>query len=374
MAIARILEPPASMPITDSTGETLDTTGAGFFDRPFSPDEVDLLADAVAAWLCSDHLRWLLGNVPGRRDPGVPPEPLEWPPALGDTPWVAGDGRRGLAEAVHALQEVCDWSRPGTVWDYRLSGERPLDTRATSPLPDVSATAVAERAAALGLCSRGRLRTRPGTLVVLGGRRMAPLNRARAAARAIRGDSLAPTRIVFLSASRNLDRAERESPEVRSYAAGARTETDLMRAAASCVFGVAPTRLDGRAASSLGELQLVETPAPDGLRRASTYDTLRLVADDLAIDSAASVGLVTSPTCRPFQYLDAARALGLELGISFELIAHPRAWAADPGTRIAAPHVYLQEIRSAVQAAGRLSEALNDDAVARPGAQPAAVA
>ncbi len=374
MAIARILEPPASMPITDSTGETLDATGAGFFDRPFSPDEVDLLADAVSAWLCSDHLRWLVGNVPGRRAPDGPLEALEWPSALGDSHRVAGDGRLGLAEAVDALREICDWSRPGTVWDYRLSGERPLDRLSTPRAPSVSPTAVAERAAALGLCSHGRLRTRPRTLVVLGGRRIAPLNRARAAARAIRGDSLAPTRIVFLSASRTLDRAERESPEVRSYAAEARTETDLMRAAARCVFGGAPTRADDRASSPLGELQLVETPAPDGLRRASTYDTLRLVADELAIDAAAPVGLVTSPTCRPFQYLDAARALGLQRGISFELIAHPRAWAADPGARIAAPHVYLQEIRSTVQSAGRLVEALNDAAVARPGAQPAALA
>lgn len=366
------------MPTTDSTGETLDATDTHFFDRLFSPDEVDLLADAVSDWLCSDHLRWLLDHVPGRRDPDGPLESLEWPPALGDPHWSAGSGQLRLTEIVQALHELCDWSRPGTVWDYRLSGERPLAPHGASLPPNVSPTAVAERAAALGLCSHGGMSARARTLVVLGGRRLAPLNRARAAARAIRANSLAPVRVVLLSASRTLDRAERECPEVRSYAAEASTETDLMRAAARIAFGFDLTSGDRCADSPFGEVQLVETPGPDGLRRASTYDTLRFIADDLAIDTAP-VGLVTSPTCRPFQYLDAARALGLRRGLSFELIAHPRAWAADPGTRFAAPHVYLQEIRSTVQAAGRLVDALTDDAVtddvvARPDALPAAVA
>lgn len=361
------------MPISDPTGETLDARDASFFDRPFAPEEVDLLAGAVSAWLCSDQLRWLVGHVPGRRDPDGQFEPLEWPRELDDSRWIRDGGRLGLAQVVAALQEICDWSRPGTVWDYRVGGERPLGARRASPPPNVSATAVAEQAAALGLCSHGQLRTRPRTLVVLGGRRMAPLNRARAAARAIRAASLAPARVVLLSAARALDRDERESPEVLAYAPGARTEADLMLAAAERVFGAAPKRPELCAASPLGELSLVEAPAPDGARRASTYDTLRHVADDLAIETEP-IGLVTSPTCRPFQYLDAARALGLHHGLSFELVAHPRAWAAAPGSRAAAPHVYLQEIRSAVQAAGRLAAALIDGAVARADARPAALA
>jgi hypothetical protein len=351
------------MPLTDSTRETLDAREARFFDRPFSPDEVDLLADAVAAWLCSDQLRWLVSRVPGRRDPAGPVEPLEWPRELDDPQTAVGGGRLGLAKVVDALGEICDWSRLGTVWDYRVNGERPLDGHGTSPARNAPATAVAERAAALGMCSHGRLRTRPRTLVVLGGRRMAPLNRARAVAQAIQAESLTPARVVLLSAHRVLDRAERESPEVRAYAAGARTETDLMLAAADRVLGV-----------DAGEIDLVEAPAPDGARRASTYETLRLLADDPAIDRAAPVGLVTSPTCRPFQYLDAVRALGLRGGLSFELVAHPRAWAAAPGSRAAAPHVYLQEIRSAVQAAGRLVEALGGQPAVGRDARPIALA
>ena len=366
------------MPTTDSTGETLDATVACFVDRPFSPDELDPIAGAVSAWLRSDHLRWLVERVPGRRDPDGMARRLDWPAALGGSPWAAGDGRSGLAGAVDALGEICDWSLPGTVWDYRLSGERPLEVPSAAPAPEVSAVSIAERAAALGLCSHGELSTRPQTLVVLGGRRLAPLNRARATARAIRANSLTPRRIVFLSASRALDRAERESPEVRSYATGARTESDLMRAAARVVFGGDPATAD-RVGDPFGELQLIETPAPDGLRRASTYDTLRFAAPDLARDALAPVGLVTSPTCRPFQYLDATRALGVDQGIPFELIAHPRTWAAAPGARIAAPHVYLQEIRSTIQAAARLVEALKGDAppgrpAARAVAPPAAVA
>jgi hypothetical protein len=134
-----------------------------------------------------------------------------------------------------------------------------------------------------------------------------------------------------------------------------------MLAAASCVFGGRQTRL-------------VETPAPDGLRRASTYDTLKFLADDLSIDAAAPLGLVTSPTCRPFQYLEAVRALGLEHELPFELVAHPPTWPTSPGSSPAAPQVYLQEIRSAIQAAGRLADALSDAAAAATDVRPVALA
>lgn len=358
------------MPITDFTGETLDRGGARFFDQPFTPDALDLLADAVSDWLCSDHLRWLVDQVPGRRDPGGAVEPLEWPDALDDPHGAVSDGRARLATVVESLREICDWSLPGTAWDYRVGGERPLDAHSASPLPDVAATAVAERAAALGLCSPGRLRTRPGTLVVLGGRRLAPLNRVRAAARAIEGETLAAPQIVLLSARRALDRNERESPEVRAYAPGARTEADLMLAAASRVFGANARRPNGR----IGGVRLIEAPAPDGGRRASTYETLELVADDLPIDAAAPLALVTSPTCRPFQYLEAVRALGLHHELPFELVAHPPAWPVAPNSPPAAPQVYLQEIRSAIQAAGRLADALSGDAAVATGALPATLA
>ncbi len=349
------------MPITDSTGETLDTDEPWFFDQPFAPDELDSVANAVSAWLCSDHLRWLVDRVPGRPGPSGPVEPLEWPDALIVKTGGVSDGRGRLATVVDALWEICDWSLPGTVWDYRVGGERPLDAHSASPLPDVGAPAVAERAAALGLCSPGHFQTRPETLVVLGGRRMAPLNRVRAAAQAIQSQSLTAPRIVLLSASRVLDSEERESPEVRSYAPRARTEADLMLAAASCVFG-------GH------QVRLVETPAPDGLHRASTYDTLELLADGLSIDAVAPLGLVTSPTCRPFQYLEAVRALGLEHELPFELVAHPPTWPTSPGSSPAAPQVYLQEIRSAVQAAGRLADALSGAADAATDVRPVALA
>jgi len=297
-------------------------------------------------------------------------EPLAWPDALDEADGALGDGGARLVAVVDALREICDWSLPGTAWDYRVGGERPLDAHGASPLPDVTATAVAERAAALGLCSPGRLRARPRTLVVLGGRRMAPLDRVRAAARAIRSESLAAPEIVLLSASRTLDRDERESPEVRAYAPRARSEADLMLAAAEHVLGD-----DGRGSSGGidSRVRLVEAPAPDGVRRASTYDTLELVAADLSTD-AAPLGLVTSPTCRPFQYLEAVRALGLLHELPFELVAHPPAWPAAPGAPPAAPQVYLQEIRSAIQAAGRLADALIADAGVAAGAPPAALA
>jgi len=105
------------------------------------------------------------------------------------------------------------------------------------------------------------------------------------------------------------------------------------------------------------EVRLMEVPDPAPGHRASTYETLRAFAADPEAGEG-SLAIVTSPTCRPFQYLEAVRAIGLPAGRSLELLAHPPAWASISPEAVAQPHVYLQEIRSVVQAAGRLAEDL----------------
>jgi len=331
------------MPITDSTGRTLDRPAGRFFDGRCGPGGHDRLAGAVAAWLASDALRWLVENVPGRPTPGAPLSRLTWPTGL-DGP--LSPGRTGLAAAVAALDEICDWSSAGTAWDFRVAGERPLDVPDPACGPPAARDAVAERAGALGLRAHGRLSEDVATVVVLGGRRLAPLNRTQVVADAVAAGRIAPERTILLSARRTLEVAERASAEVTAYAPAARTEADLMAAAGA---GLGP---------DAGTVELVEVPPPPGARRASTHETLRFLAEDSGLDLAAPLALVTSPTCRPYQHLEAARALGLAAGLAFETVAHPRAWAAAPGAPAAAPHVYLQEIRGTIQAAGRLAAEL----------------
>ena len=310
-----------------------------FCDHRFSPGEEDRLADGLAAWLRSPDLRWLVENVPGHRRPGAAPEALRWPPGLEAA--AEGKGRAALALVLHRLGEVCDWAAPGTVWDYREGGERRLGA-AADPSAGASRAEVARRAESLGLRAEGRLSAEPSTFVVLGGRRLAPLNRARAAARAIGSRPPSPVRVVMLCGRRVLDRSERKSEEVRGYAPAALTERDLMAAAADRVF----------AADPLVEVDLLEVPDPAAGGRASTHETLLAVAGG---PGEGSLAIVTSPTCRPFQYLEAVRAVGLPTGRGVELIAHPPAWAAGSADAVAQPHVYLQEIRSVIQAAGRLA-------------------
>jgi hypothetical protein len=296
--------------------------GAGwFFDRPFHPGEVDALADALAAWLCSEPMRWLLENLA--------PETLEGAPI-------------GLDRVLDRFGEICDWSRPGTVWDFRESGERRLDEDPAPTSPSLRGE-VAIRAAALGLRSEGALQAEPSTFVVLGGRRLAPLNRARAAASAMNRQHGSPGQVVMLCGRRALDAAERASDEVRGYAPGAGTELELMTAAAERVFAAVPG----------AEVRIVEVRDPPSGGRASTYDTLRALAEDPEAGKGP-LAIVTSPTCRPFQYLEAVRAIGLPAGRTCELIAHPPAWAAGEPAQVAQPHVYLQEVRSVIQAAARL--------------------
>ncbi len=357
------------------SGDGTEPGGGWFFDRTFEPGDSEGLAAAVADWLGSAELRWLIENVPGRRQPLAAPERLRWPAASTPDPHPhpAASSRARLNAALELLGEICDWSRPGTVWDFRpAGGERTLGAgepatgaeEAGPPAkPAVEAPAeaeppeeaIAERAVALGLRSTGQASAAARTFVVLGGRRAAPLNRARAAAEAIAAASASPARVVLLCTDRPLDPAERSSPEVASYAASAATEVDLMRAAAARTFAAGPD--DGSSPNPSGaEVGLVEVPS-DERGRASTYDTLLTLAARLPADAGA-VALVTSPTCRPFQYLDAVRALGLGAGLRCEVIAHPPAWAAEPGAAFARPHVYLQEIRSVIQAAGRLARDL----------------
>jgi hypothetical protein len=300
-----------------------------FFDRPFRAGEGEQLTDGVAAWLCSEPMRWLLENL---------------------APGSLAGGPAGLDRVLDRFAAICDWGRPGTVWDYRESGERRLDEDSASSPPGLR-DEVAARATALGLRSEGALRAAPATFVVLGGRRLAPLNRARAAAAAMGRQPDAHTRVVMLCGRRVLDPAERASDEVRGYAPAARTELELMTAAAERAFAAVPA----------AEVRIVEVPDPPSGGRASTYETLRALGEGSEAGEGP-LAIVTSPTCRPFQYLEAVRAIGLPTGRTSELIAHPPAWAAaSPAEAEAphAPHVYLQEIRSVIQAAGRLAGALS---------------
>ncbi|HYQ79074.1 MAG TPA: hypothetical protein VEP91_08220 [Solirubrobacterales bacterium] len=127
-----------------------------FFDRPFAPDDVDALADGLAAWLCSPEMRWLVESVPGSRDPTAAAGALRWPEGLGAE--LGQADLPGLIQVLDHLGEICDWAQPGTVWDYREAGERRLG-EAPGRQPPVATAEVAERAAALGLRSEGGLRT-----------------------------------------------------------------------------------------------------------------------------------------------------------------------------------------------------------------------
>jgi hypothetical protein len=308
------------------SGRDAGSSPEWFFDRPFRPSEAATLADGIAAWLRSEPMRWLLDHLA--------PKPLE-------------RGAADLEQVLDRFGKICDWGRPGTVWDFRESGERRLDEDPDSVPPQMR-DEVAARATALGLRSPGAARAEPSTFVVLGGRRLAPLNRARAAASAIRRRPEVPVRVVMLCGRRVLDPAERGSEEVRGYAPEAETELELMTAAAERAFAAVPA----------SAVRIVEVPDPPSGGRASTYDTLRAFAED-AEAGEGPLAIVTSPTCRPFQYLEAVRAVGLPSGRTCELIAHPPAWATGGQTQVAQPHVYLQEIRSVIQAAGRLAGALS---------------
>ncbi len=368
---------------------TQDVNGRHFFDRRFLPGQVDDLLLGMRDWLYSPQVEWLVRNVPGRPAPNRPLGSLRWPPQgdFGLDTTFDATGRVEILRSIRAFAQIADWRANGTAWDFRSDCERPDPGRPETGLDPQLTAAILRRASELGLRSHGRLpRGGNRVMVSLGGARKAPWNRVRAMRQAIAADlaqgRAAPAHIVLLTGWRALGPSEHRHPEVITYAPGARFELDLMLGAGTRLFGIDPAQPDrdigatGGAPPPVGgpgswrwmtwhkhncrggksAVHVVQAPSSDGQRRATTADTLTFLGGLLG----GPISLVTSPTCRPFQYLDAARVLGLDHGVEVDVIAHPAEWAQTTTQPNAA--VYLQEIRSTIQASLRLVDGLTSDA------------
>ena len=339
-------------------------------DRLYFDDDVDEFVSAVADWIRSEPMQRLLelNGLP------VPP-------------WHDGSPR----EVIRRLNEIePHWTENGTTWDFRYADGRSLerqDILYERLKQDNGRELVVEAADQLGLRrERAPRHERYKAVVVLGGARLAPLNRTRWAAQHLDGGCEAE-HVVLLGALRDVSAGERESTD--EYAENAETEFDLMRYAGARRLGFdadapdmtkswsepaeqpADTAVEHRNAwarhwvyETGGGVRVDVMAAPSRepqVRRANTADSLVFMADRLDFRPDDTIALVTSAIYWPFQEIAAVQALGLDHRVGgIETLAFPNSWShPTAGGNIHEPHNYLQECRSVFQAALRLEAALD---------------
>ncbi len=207
-------------------------------------------------------------------------------------------------------------------------------------------------------------------LVALGGARLSCQLRPLRAAEVIQ-NGVRTRRIALLGAARPIPDSEREATD--TYAPGAVDEFDLIVAGGQQAFGFDPQSFDEERyehpdnanlswlirrfkASTLKEtLPIVAISAPSSdpeRRRANSADTLRFLLDKERISSASRLLLITSQIYVPYVQLEALRTIGLPRALFIETIGFP-GHRMSQLQGLTLPHHYLQEIRSAIQAARR---------------------
>lgn len=206
--------------------------------------------------------------------------------------------------------------------------------------------------------------------LVLGGARLSCKLRPLRAAEVIRA-GVRIDKIALLGAARPVADTEREATD--TYAPNAVDEFDLAIKGGQAAFGFndseyAEERHDDSSNSNLNsitrrfkatldhrplEIMAVSAPSSDPTaRRANSADTLKFFFDSEKLSPRSAVLLITSQIYVPYVQLEALRTIGLPREIEVETIGFPGDRMPELQGMVG-PNNYLQEIRSAIQAARR---------------------
>jgi hypothetical protein len=212
------------------------------------------------------------------------------------------------------------------------------------------------------------------SILVLGGGRLSCALRPLRAAELVRS-GLDIRRIGLLGAARPVADSERDATD--TYAPGAVDEFDLIVAGAEKAFGFDITsfseerhddsnrnsswvvrRFEAPNTSTLVPLIAVSAPSsePDR-RRANSADTIVFFLDHEHIPSGSSLLLITSQIYVPYVQLEALRTVAIPRGLVVETLGFPGRDRMPELQGMSNPNHYLQEVRSAIQAARRFCQA-----------------
>lgn len=270
------------------------------------------------------------------------------------------------------LKWLADFSK---VWDYRALQKAETDSQthenARWLVGNVSLSEQ-QKGAAMALAQRwgmveNRLPYRKtyDYVAILGGARMSCLFRTRYAHELQKTQGIKTQEIVGLASMRLVGDSERAATD--TYAIGAVTEFDLMKAALQREFSVSEIKSkDTHESECTNKSWLVERYESDtaitllaapssepNIRRANTADTLEFWQHQRNIGTGKKILLITSQIYVPYQHWEAIRILGIPYKHEVETVGYPGEWSTHIHGMQSAEN-YLQEIRSVILSMNKL--------------------
>lgn len=269
---------------------------------------------------------------------------------------------KGTSARLHYLASMATQH-----WDFRKGRERYEITESFDIDQPGSALGalVHEGAIQAEMASASAATLKHYTIVaILGGAAKSPYNRLKYAL----DQHVTTDMLVYLGSERQVLPPEQE--KAKDYAPDARTEFDLGVGAVQALLGsqiTSPLAYQlKKPTSRIAHMQqknnvpilLLSAPPNQGGNRANTADTYDFLRRYLgaSLGPGKNILFATSAIYRYFQYFDAVREISLKTGADIEVIGFDPAYA---GMEFK-PSQFLQELKSAAEAAMRLHDAVQN--------------
>lgn len=209
-------------------------------------------------------------------------------------------------------------------------------------------------------------------ILVLGGARFSCLYRPQYVEYLLKNDIVKTKEIILLSGMRPVLDSEREATD--TYAPQALTEFDLINSGAETSLHLKKIFFEERyhneninlnwairkyqTANSISITSYSGPSSEPETRRANSSDTYEFFIEKKNVQSGSRLLLVTSQIYVPYQQIEAVRTLGIPYRLYIETVGFPTEWGKKLQGMMETAN-YLQEIRSAIQAADRVVKSIS---------------
>ena len=209
-------------------------------------------------------------------------------------------------------------------------------------------------------------------ILVLGGARFSCLYRSQYVEDLLKNGTVKTKEIILLSGMRPVLDSEREATD--TYAPQALTEYDLINSGAESSLHLKKDFYEERYHSeninlnwAIRKYQTEDSvtvtsysgPSSEPeIRRANSSDTYKFFLEKKNVETGSRLLLVTSQIYVPYQQIEAVRTLGIPNGLYIETVGFPTEWGKKLQGMMETAN-YLQEIRSAIQAADRVVKSIS---------------
>jgi len=265
----------------------------------------------------------------------------------------------GLEKRLARLSDIA-----GKEWDFRKGRER-FEVTETEPMDQPGSEfgkVVIEGVHDMEIASRSLATLRHYDIVaILGGANMSCYHRLRYALE----QKISCNMLVFLGCERPLHESEKE--QTHAYAPHAQTEFDLGLEAINTLLSSQLTDSEREVSIANGHFTVLQeqdgvpvvalsAPPLDNHVRATTSDTYQFLRsiEQSSFAPGKNILFVTTAPYRYAQYFDAVRDITLVTGANIETIGYELAYSNGEFK----PSKYLQELKSAIEAANRLYSAI----------------